>query len=396
MTINYTGKPLYTIDSKSKVRVWYVKSDLIPNENNEIILEIVHGVFNGKLQSKFRVVSSGKNIGKSNETSLEEQAISEINSLYEKQFKLSYYENIEDFVVAKKPNLAYTLESKQHTLDFVNNLYYLSPKYDGIRCFIIVDDKGVASFYSRTLKKFIYFSRIISSILNLKNNSIYDGELYNPNLPFNIISSIVNKSTYVEIELEDEKVTTSDIKFYCYDWIDLKDESKTYVKRFEENEDILSNDAFIKVVNKPVKSLEEIIEYSKDLIALGFEGGMVRNGNAAYEFDTRTVNLLKVKFMLDTEFLILNIYPALNDPEKVMFTLENKFTQASGYNTFECVLKGSKKDNLKILEDKENYIKKRWLKVKYQTLSSYNVPLFPVGVEIRDGEIINGVFTPSV
>lgn len=395
MNENYIGKPLYTLDSKNKVRVWSVNSSLIPNKEGYIELEIIHGVLNGKLQSKFRYVKSGKNIGKSNETSLEQQALSEINSLYDKQFKLSYYENIEDFVVAKKPNLAYTLESKQHTLDFNKNVYYLSPKYDGIRCFIIVADDNTCTYYSRTAKKFIDFPIITDSILNLKANSIYDGELYNPLLPFNLISSIVNKLIYTDVEWDNNRYSTNDIQFYCYDWINLEDSSQTYEERFENNINLKSNKSFYKVKNEIVKSLEEVHLKSKELVAQGFEGGMLRNGFAIYEFDTRTINLLKVKFMHDTEFLILNVYTAENDSEKVMFTLENKFSKDDSYSTFECTLKGSKIDNLEIYKDKEGYINKKWMKVQYQALSSYNVPLFPVGLEIRDGIVVNGVFEPN-
>ena len=35
------------------------------------------------------------------------------------------------------------------------------------------------------------------------------------------------------------------------------------------------------------------------------------------------------------------------------------------------------------------------LKKLYQTKSEYNIPLFPVGLEVREGAVINGKFIPT-
>lgn len=35
------------------------------------------------------------------------------------------------------------------------------------------------------------------------------------------------------------------------------------------------------------------------------------------------------------------------------------------------------------------------LKKLYQTKSEYNIPLFPVGLEVREGTVIDGKFIPT-
>ena len=54
-----------------------------------------------------------------------------------------------------------------------------------------------------------------------------------------------------------------------------------------------------------------------------------------------------------------------------------------------------RKINLKYFNLKDQYINK-WLTVQYQTLSKYNVPLFPVGISVREGVEENGRFIPNI
>jgi len=62
-------KKLYRLDSKGKVRLWEIKV-------TDNLIETWDGVLNGKLKYTPDTVLEGKNIGKSNETTPEEQALS--------------------------------------------------------------------------------------------------------------------------------------------------------------------------------------------------------------------------------------------------------------------------------------------------------------------------------
>ena len=66
-----------------------------------------------------------------------------------------------------------------------------------------------------------------------------------------------------------------------------------------------------------------------------------------------------------------------------------------GQAHFDCALKGDKNENLKYLKDPTTYIG-QYLTVDYQALSQYNMPLFPVGIAVRKGTLVDGKFIPDV
>ena len=99
--------------------------------------------------------------------------------------------------------------------------------------------------------------------------------------------------------------------------------------------------------------------------------------------------------MLDEEFLILDIIDSENEPGQPIFVVEvQKETEKDKPLTCNVRMKGEKKENEKYLINKKDYINK-WLKVQYQTKSEYNIPLFPVGLEVREGTVIDGKFIPT-
>jgi hypothetical protein len=67
--------PLYGKTSLGKTKVWYAR--VLTNSNGHGISEIRHGQKDGALQTTIRVVETGKNIGKKNETTPLNQSISE-------------------------------------------------------------------------------------------------------------------------------------------------------------------------------------------------------------------------------------------------------------------------------------------------------------------------------
>ena len=123
---------------------------------------------------------------------------------------------------------------------------------------------------------------------------------------------------------------------------------------------------------------------------------MLRVSNVPYDFGKRSASLLKYKVMEQAEFKIKRVYLAENDDSKVMFELYNLFNKDEPYNTFDCALKGNKEINLAYYQNKEQHEDQSWLTVDYQVLSAYKVPLFPVGITVRQGSVIDGTFVPEV
>jgi len=80
---------LYGISRVGKVKQWQAKVEL--NENGTATIFIESGYVDGKIQSKPKLVAKGKNIGKSNETTPYQQALSQISS----QWSAKRFENYE-------------------------------------------------------------------------------------------------------------------------------------------------------------------------------------------------------------------------------------------------------------------------------------------------------------
>lgn len=393
---------LYSKNKSGKLLEWTITT-LPVNEDGHVPIQIVFGQVGGKLQTKLRYVKSGKNKGKVNETTVESQAELELGYLVQKQLDQGYVDDIEKYVEPKRPQLAHKYKDKKHLVKFVsdeadpNKKYYGSKKLNGIRCFIFIKNGEVVSFESRTGKEFKFFNHIAKDILvdNAEDKSfILDGELFNPDIPFEVICSLVNSDDYTSVDYDGKTYTTDMIQFHCYDYIGT-DESLGYYQRFISNTALDTfGDSFIVVQNVIIDSEEFMIDLTKEWMAEGYEGLMLRYAETAYEFGRRSVSLLKIKLFESDEFKILNIFLAENDSTKTMFTLENHFGLSEEYKTFDCSIKGNKEYNLQYYNNLQSYLGK-WCTVTYQALSSYNVPLFAQIEAIRDGEVVDGDFQPT-
>lgn len=414
MSLN--NKLIYSRAISGKALRWRAFTDYSLNEDGHITITIEFGQVDGKLQLKHRYVKSGKNLGRSNATTIREQADLEIKYLYQKQYDKSYFDSLDDFEVPLRPQLAHKYVDKAHKINWVqktldaakaklSTYYYASKKLNGIRCFIFVEEGRVVKFESRTGKEFKYFTHISQDLNAYRADDesvkgsklILDGELFNPVIPFEILCSLINSDEYVEVkDSETGKVwSTNDVQFHCYDFINLNKKDQNFVDRFVNAAHIPNTDNIKLVESISVHSEDEMIALAKAWIREGFEGLMLRAGFGVYEFGQRSSNLLKFKIMDQAEFLIDRIYLAENDPTKVMFTLFNHFATEEEHSKFDCALKGDKLINLEIYKNRATHEKESWLTTDFQVLSKYNVPLFPVGIIIRKGRLVNGVFTPD-
>lgn len=395
------NKTLFTKDSKDKIRFWTISTDLIPDTNGCIKIEIKYGVQGStKIQTKERFVKSGKNIGKANETTVQQQTLLVIQSLIESQYDRGYVEDINNYKEQILPMLAHKYQDKAKNVVWTEYTYYSSKKLDGIRCFIFINTDGSISFISRTGKPFKQFTHIEGE---LKNTNLYksiqidttntdyvyilDGELYSDNLEFPEISSRVNSDDY-------NSQKDKEIKFFVYDFIDSKDLEQLFEQRLKNIIGKLNGLTHIKVLPQvKTTSLEQMKELFSEYISQGFEGLMLKR-NDPYIFAKRSETLLKYKEMLTDEFKILDITLAENDNTKVQILLESKNDNKDPFSI--GTVKGNKEDVYdKYYLNKDKLIGK-WVTVQYQTLSPYGIPLFPVCIDVREGEEVDNEFKPSV
>ena len=380
---------LYKYNSKNKILEWWV-TNLRENEDCTFSFDIKYGQQGGKIITKERRVVNGKNKGKSNETTIQQQTELEIGYLYQKQLDDGYVQNIDDYVEPRRPMLAHKYQDRGKSVDWEKD-NYASTKLDGIRCFIFVDNDGNCTFESRTGKEFKYFQHIELEVQS-KNitNAILDGELYSENISFEKICSLVNSDDYVPEE-------DVEIKFYIYDMILNNNLDETFENRYKRYSSIFDTNIenhIISVTQTLVKSEEDMKILAAQFVSENYEGLMLKQGDAKYDFGKRSVALLKYKEMHSAEFKIKDIFVAENDPDRVQ--IELYINPENTEETFKIgTLKGNKEDNYNNYYCNRDNLINKWLTVNYQTLTSYGVPLFPVGIGIREGEVIDGEFVPE-
>jgi len=120
-----TFPTLYKKDSKGKTRIWFMEVD-------DARYRTTAGLQDGKKVTSDWTTAFAMNIGRSNETTAEEQAIAEVEAQYKKKLSVDYHENLDDIEVAKvfKPMLAVDYEKRKTKMMWTPETM-IQPKLDG-------------------------------------------------------------------------------------------------------------------------------------------------------------------------------------------------------------------------------------------------------------------------
>jgi ATP-dependent DNA ligase len=169
--MNYS-KQIYKKDSTGKVRVLHIYTI-----GAELYQE--SGVLGGAMVIN-KSISKGKNIGKSNETTPEEQAILEAKSKIDKKMTAGYFDTIEEANTEEVvlPMLAKSFGDEVHKIDW-DLPVYIQPKFDGMRCLAVIKD-GTVTLMSRQGKIIENCQHIIDALMPLtqREDIVLDGEIY--------------------------------------------------------------------------------------------------------------------------------------------------------------------------------------------------------------------------
>lgn len=363
------NKTLYSKDSKGKIRFITIQSD----GDKMIQISGVNETPNPVTRVK---TIKGKNKGKSNETTPEEQCIKECESKIREKLAEGYFETEQEAIHTEVilPMLANVFQDRfdKGKVDFSTSDYYTQPKLDGMRCLAFIKD-GEVKLISRDNRDITHTVPHITSELKSKLghlNVTLDGELYNHDLTFQEIMKCLKK--YVSGE-------TETIKFHLYDTVET---GWNYQQRYIflsglVNDHKLENCQVVKFAQ--TDTLEAIKIATQHFVSEGYEGSMVRRNEAGYVIDKRTDALLKFKSFIDIQLPILDIVPSDADP-------------TIGYPIY--YWKGAKDDILKsglrmkvsakqeMLANKQDYIGKT-AEIRFFEYTDGGVPRFPVTVGIR-------------
>ena len=306
-----------------------------------------------------------KNVGKANETSAEEQARSEFESMVTKQRDKGYTEPGTKTTIRPLPMLAQKFSERGTKMQWP---VYVQPKYNGQR--MLFDGKDG---WSRGGKDIIpeCIAHITNSFPSL--NDTIDGELI---LPGNVLLQETMKATKKYVAGTSEK-----LMYRVYDVV-LPD--MPFSQRYEVLKEYVKNCAGDNIVLAPTyvaHDAAEVMAYHKQFIAEGYEGTMVRDDSEGYTIGQRSNQLQKYKDFVDAEFEIVRI-----DEGNGAFKGKGIFIcRTESGKEFGATPEGSSSHRESIFQNRDSLVGK-FLTVRYQELSKDGVPLFPVGVDVREKE----------
>jgi len=335
------------------------------------------GQVGGVISTNEWTVVYGKNVGRANATTDDEQALAEAVAKRTKKLESGYFEDINNINEQQyfEPMLASKWEDSK---DKITYPIFSQPKLDGIRCIVTKD-----GMFSRNGKAIISAPHIFESLKPLfETNSqlIFDGELYADKFAndFNKIVSLVKRTKPTVEDLAESK---KNIQYWIYD---LPNEDDAFEIRSQALYDLFMewsyfNSHCINVDTDVCRSEKEVMELYEGYVEKGYEGQILRL-NGKYE-NKRSKFLLKHKSFQDSEFPILDICEG-----------EGNKTGQVGYMVFEIEgkrfksnVKCSWEEGAEILKSKSKLIGKS-ATIQYFNLTPDGIPRFPYVININREE----------
>jgi len=337
-------------------------------EGADIVRE--YGQMDGKMQVA-RTTATGKNIGRSNETTPEEQAILEATAKHKKRLDMKYSLSIKD---AKKevflPMLASSFDKRKDKIQYPVDV---QPKLDGVRCMAYWEGDSV-KLMSRGGKYWECCDHIVAELEQiLPKGWVLDGELYIHGATFQEITRMVKK-------MRPESVT---VKYHVYDVPrSHDDEGNVWNDRIEDLGDLaeaFEDEECLEVVTTYLADDEDaVFELQSKFLEDGYEGAIVRELDGEYRFGYRSRSLLKVKNFTDKEYEITGFTTGVGKFEgSIVWICKTEIGQE-----FKVVPQGTMEERQKTYETANEHIGEL-LKVKFFELTDDGIPRFPVGIGIR-------------
>lgn len=366
---------LFDGDEQVRITKQLIKSML--NEDYYTIINRYSGLIsdNAKItMTKDDIITSGKNIGKTNETTVLTQSIIQGRSDLLKKMNAGY---VDDESGIKEDALPFPMALGDYS-KHKNKLSYpimMQPKIDGLRAIIYKKD-GEVHISSRRRHDINGFSNLRSELKDILPNNIYlDGELYHHGYPLQKISGIVRN---------DNKNDDNTLQFWIFDMFNIKNPNMKFHERFDWIINNIKESNYIQIIDTViidnVKDSDSIYEkYLSDK----YEGTVYKSMNKNYEFsfskEVRSNYYLKRKPFFDEEYKIVDYDTDKNDA--ILFVLETE-----NGKTFRSVPMGNIDERIELVKNinfKRDFYGKM-ATIRYDDKSSDGVPIRGRFVTIRD------------
>jgi DNA ligase-1 len=347
-------------------------------EVTDSAFRVTSGKQGGKQKVNEWTYCVGKNKGKSNETTDEEQARVQAKAKWDKKLAADYALDVDsvDDLGFVKPMLAKDWKDYGDKVEFP---VYAQPKLDGIRCIATKD-----GLKTRTGKDIVSVPHIFESLqpfFEEHPDVVLDGELYCDKFDndFNAICHHVRRTNVTEESLEKAKV----IEYHVYDIVDTTmsfKERTDFIRSNLWSENCVCLMEYIVPVDTFLSNKATLDELYGQWQAQGYEGQMVRL-NEPYE-NKRSKTLLKRKEFQDGEYTILGWKEGIGNRAGTIGHFNFKTEDGVEFNSN---VKGNFEYLANLLGQADDLIGKS-ATIKYFSLTPDGVPRFPYVIAIRDYE----------
>ncbi len=198
---------------------------------------------------------------------------------------------MKNFKPFKAPNDQVELEDIKYSV-------LSSYKLDGIRC-IFYKGKMLSCSLKPIVNKQLRAKMKPLADYSKANNLILDGELYNHNIPFGLISSCVmtqdvtdkkaikswaKKCKERDIEITREEAM-DDIKFWCFDAVQNDNFEELFVDRLDYVQGLFINfpELVVKVNQVLLNNKKEVTDMFEEALKDGYEGLILKDPNGRYK-----------------------------------------------------------------------------------------------------------------
>lgn len=392
----------------------------------EIIVSRRTGL-SGTISTISNLVKTGKNIGRSNETTPVQQACRETGSRYRKKLKAGYHIIGQVNRQILQPMLA-KLWSEHGSNKLIDQGDWVwQPKLDGHRALAYIvpsklGGRATLEFFSRggnaisvphledVVFEYDTFMRIIG-LDDEVHTVLLDGELYSHGTKLQditrlvkagvpskldfviydacILSSIHNLHNDVTADMYEARyfIVREALKYMQY-------KPKVSTLEHFSNRAIPKVGKHLEIWSVPITSEEAGWAATDKAITLGFEGGMMKSNLGVYKAGGRSVALLKMKRFIDEEFKIVDVTRGVDYKAngkrampQALFQLQIVSKDSVGYpsplGTFEVAAPGAKSEKAEYWRTKKKWIG-QLCTVKHSGYTKAGIPVHAVAMRIRE------------
>lgn len=394
ITFDYT-KALYRRNNNGEPCVWYARNDHYAFEYT-IYYGIVGKTITKSYSRSVRNVDDAINSEFNEKRKKGYKFLSELRDNVELPRKEALYDYLVAYLPFYRttsdgsflPMLAKKYDNENNKLFKKITAYYGQYKINGLRCSIkpFINNDGlfedvdfdIQSREGTHWKGLNELKEYIKSVIPRKffeqmidNDWAFDGEIYLPNHSVNEINHFVK-----DINCPEHKY----IQFWCYDLIadDICQSVRydivgkylnVFCKIFETKEEHLNNtDRLVVLPLTMIDSDRKAVLVRNMYIDLGFEGLILRDPSADYQFGKRNNSMIKFKKSTDGKFLIKDVVSeGIKRPDIPLFICKNDIND----ECFECHIGGSLEYQKECFKNKEVLIGK-YMYVEYGERSGVN------------------------